>query len=69
MKTELSLSKSKQRKLKLYECIDKEDTVTELRARSVKFSCTESKKSLSDKLEQAVHGMQRVPASMFYKPI
>ena len=68
MKTELSLSKSKQQKLKLYECLDKEDIVTELRARSIKFSCTESKKSLSDKLEEAVHGIQRVPALMFFNP-
>ena len=66
MKTELSLSKSKQQKLRLYECLDKEDKVTELRARSIKFSCTESKKSLSGKLGEAVHGIQRVPALTFY---
>ena len=45
MKNELSLSKSKQQKLKLYERFEKEDIVTELRARSIKLSYTESKKS------------------------
>ena len=45
MKTELSLSKSKQQKLKLYECLDKEEIVIELRAHSVKFSCTELEES------------------------
>ena len=44
------------------------DIVTELRARSIKFSCTESKKRLSDKLEEAAHGIQRVPALMFSNP-
>ena len=63
MKTELSLIKSKQQKLKLYECLKKEEIVTELRGRSVEFSCTESKKSL---LEEIVHDIHRVPALIFY---
>lgn len=49
----------------MYERLDKEVIVTELRACSIKFSCTESKKSLSAKLD-TVHDMKRVSELMIY---
>ena len=42
-KTDLSVSKTNSQKIKLYDNLNKDELIAELRGRDVKFSCTESK--------------------------
>ena len=67
-KTELSKNKCNSQKIKLYENLNKDELITELRGRNANFSCTESKKNLETKLEEIMHGIQRLPALMYYNP-
>ena len=48
--------------------MNKDELITELSGRNANFSCTESKKNLETKLEEIMHGIQRLPALMYYNP-
>ena len=65
-KTELSVSKTNSQKMKLYDNLNKDELIAELRGRDVKLSCTESKNNLQSKVEDLIHGIQRVPALIYF---
>ena len=68
-KTDLSVSKTSSLKMKLYDNLNKDELIAKLRGRDVKFSCTESKNDLQSKLEDVIHGIQRVPALIYFNSI
>ena len=68
-KAELSnKNKCNSQKIKLYENLNKEELITELRGRNAKFSCTESKKNLETELEEIMHDIPRLLVLMYYNP-
>ena len=48
--------------------MNKNELIDEFSGRNANFSCTESKKNLETKLEEIMHGVQRLPALMYYNP-
>ena len=48
------------------ENLNKDELITELRGCHTNFSCTESKKNLETKLEEIMHGIQRLSVLMYY---
>ena len=70
-KIKLSVSskdKLKSGTTKLYSNLDKIDIADELHQRKIKFRITQPVKELKEKLLEEMHGIQRLPALMFYHP-
>ena len=68
-KTDLSVSKTNSKKIKLYNNLNKDKLIPELRSHDVKFSCTESKNNMHSKLEDVIHGIHRVPVLIYFNSI
>ena len=67
--TNSAIDRSKNVCTKIFNNLQKHQTIDELHARDVTFTCTATKKSLQTKLEQEVKGIQRVPAIIFENPL
>ena len=68
-KIDIFESKTNSQKIKLYDNLNKDELIAELKGRDVKFSCTESKNNLQSKLKDVIHGIQRVPALIYSNSI
>ena len=68
-KIDIFESKTNSQKIKLYDHLNKDELIAELKGRDVKFSCTESKNNLQSKLKDVIHGIQRVPALIYSNTI
>ena len=64
-----SKEKIKQGKIKLYHNLKAGDLVEELHSREVKFSTNQKVKDLQAIFESEMHGIQRLPALLFYNPL
>lgn len=67
--SERSQNQSKMKKMKVFEKLKKHEIVEELNSRNIKFTCEAPVLTLQSKIEDTMHGIQRVPALMYEEPL